>query len=119
MPLLLDSFDDDLVYAVTVFTVFFCLMFFVFWRFRKAKQAVIREWDSWAARNPEETNTSLGGGRRFFQYLQQERPELLDFPVYFASLCRRAPGWARPPDYLSSDLRFLTSGYRFAFTSRS
>ena len=83
MPLLLDSFDAR-VFAVTVGTVFFCLWFFVRWRFLKAKQTVIREWDSWAARNPEETNTSLGGGRRFFQYLQQERPELLDFPSSFA-----------------------------------
>ena len=83
MPVFLDDFDAH-VFAVTVGTVFFCLWFFVRWRSLKARQAVIREWDSWAARNPEETNTSLGRGRRFFQYLQQERPELLDFPSSFS-----------------------------------
>ena len=83
MPLLLDDFDAY-AFGVTVGTVFFCLWFFVRGRVLKAKQAVIREWDSWAARNPEETNTSLGRGRRFFQYLQQERPELLDFPSSFS-----------------------------------
>ena len=46
----------------------------------KGKQAVLREWDSWAARNPEEAQTILGG-RQFFQYLQQERPDFLDFSV--------------------------------------
>jgi len=82
VPLFLDDFDAH-VFAVTVGTVFFCLWFFARWRSLKAKQAVIREWDSWAARNPEETKTILGGGRRFFQYLQQERPDLLDFRVGF------------------------------------
>jgi hypothetical protein len=57
VPLFLDDFDAH-VFAVTVGTVFFCLWFFARWRSLKAKQAVIREWDSWAARNPEETNTS-------------------------------------------------------------
>ena len=82
MPLFLDDFDAH-VFAVTVGTVFFCLWFFARWRSLKAKRAVIREWDSWAARNPEEANTILGG-RRFFQNLQQERPDLLDFRVRYA-----------------------------------
>ena len=82
MPLFLDDFDAH-VFAVTVGAIFLlCLWFFVRWRALKAKQAVIREWDSWAARNPEEAKTILGG-RRFFQYLQQERPDLLNFRGFY------------------------------------
>ena len=70
--------------AYTIAFIILGVFVFFLWQDRsnrlKAKWAVIREWDSWAARNPEEANTILGG-RRFFQYLQQERPDLLDFRV--------------------------------------
>ena len=78
--MLLDS-SYDLVYAITVSTVFLCWLFFRVTCRLKGKRAVIREWDSWAARNPEEAK--ITGGKRFFQYLQQERPDLLDFRVGF------------------------------------
>ena len=80
MTMLLDS-SYDLVYAITVSTVFLCWLFFRVTCRLKGKRAVIREWDSWAARNPEEAK--ITGGKRFFQYLQQERPDLLDFRVGF------------------------------------
>ena len=79
MNMLLDS-SYDLVYAITVSTVFLCWLIFRATYRLKAKRAVIREWDSWAAHHPEEAKTILGG-RWFFQYLQQERPDLLDFRV--------------------------------------
>lgn len=40
-----------------------------------AKQAVIREWDTWAPKNPADTT----GGLMFFLYLQKEHPDLLQF----------------------------------------
>jgi hypothetical protein len=40
-----------------------------------AKLAVIREWDKWARRHPNDAKVS--GGMLFFSYLQKERPDLL------------------------------------------
>ena len=40
------------------------------------KEAVIREWDVWAAKHPHEAAT-LAGGMVFFTYLQKEHPDLL------------------------------------------
>jgi hypothetical protein len=44
----------------------------------KARRAIIREWDNWARNNPED---SKGGAAAvlFFNYLQDDKPELLDF----------------------------------------
>jgi hypothetical protein len=40
-----------------------------------AKLAIIREWDAWALKNPDDAKTS--DGMLFFSYLQKERPDLL------------------------------------------
>jgi len=40
-----------------------------------ARIAVIKEWDVWARKHPEDAKIS--GGIMFFSYLQRERPDLL------------------------------------------
>jgi hypothetical protein len=42
-----------------------------------AKLAVIREWDAWSVQHTEEAKTM--NGMLFFNYLQRERPDLLNF----------------------------------------
>jgi hypothetical protein len=56
-----------------------------------AKRAVIREWDSWAALNPEEAK--IMDGMRFFQYLQQERSDFLDFRAVNQDKWQIVHGW--------------------------
>jgi hypothetical protein len=43
-----------------------------------AKRAVIHEWETWAALNPEDLADPSAEGF-FFSHLQQKKPELLDF----------------------------------------
>ena len=80
MNMLLDS-SYNFVYAISIGAVVSCWLLFRLTYRLNAKRAVIQEWDSWPARNPEEAK--ITGGKRFFQYLQQERPDLLDFRVGF------------------------------------
>jgi len=42
-----------------------------------AREAIVAEWDRWAARNPDDAKVM--NGMLFFVYLQEERPTLLDF----------------------------------------
>ena len=70
---------DARVYGIILVAAWFCLLLFRTANRLKAKRAVIREWDSWVVRNPEEAK--LMGGMRFYRYLQQERPDLLNFRV--------------------------------------
>jgi hypothetical protein len=42
-----------------------------------AQEAIVSEWDRWAARNP--SDAKVMNGMLFFVYLQEERPTLLDF----------------------------------------
>jgi hypothetical protein len=42
-----------------------------------AREAIVAEWDRWAARNPDDAKVM--NGMLFFVYLQEERPSLLDF----------------------------------------
>ena len=42
-----------------------------------AREAIVAEWDRWAARNPDDAEVM--NGMLFFVYLQEERPSLLDF----------------------------------------
>jgi ubiquinone biosynthesis protein len=42
-----------------------------------AQEAIVAEWDRWAARNPNDAKVM--NGMLFFVYLQEERPTLLDF----------------------------------------
>jgi hypothetical protein len=44
----------------------------------EARRAVLHEWDAWAKENPEDAKAGMSG-MMFFNYLQQKRPELLDF----------------------------------------
>jgi len=39
---------------------------------------VLREWDRWSAQHPEDAKTSTAG-MLFFQHLQSQQPDLLDF----------------------------------------
>jgi hypothetical protein len=43
----------------------------------EAKRAVLSEYDSWAKKHSNAAN--MMGGFLFFRYLQEERPDLLDF----------------------------------------
>ena len=43
-----------------------------------ARRAVIHEWETWAALNPDDL-ADPGANAFFFSYLQQKKPELLDF----------------------------------------
>lgn len=43
-----------------------------------AKRAVIHEWETWAALNPDDL-ADPGAEGFFFSHLQQKKPELLDF----------------------------------------
>jgi len=42
-----------------------------------AKWAIIREWDAWALKNPDDPKKL--NGMYFFTYLEKEHPDLLDF----------------------------------------
>jgi hypothetical protein len=42
-----------------------------------AREAIVAQWDRWAARNPNDAKVM--NGMLFFVYLQEERPALLDF----------------------------------------
>jgi hypothetical protein len=42
-----------------------------------ARRAVLREWPTWAAANPDDAK--VAGGMLFFTYLQNYRPDLLEF----------------------------------------
>jgi len=44
-----------------------------------AKRAIIREWDDWAAKNPDGAKSATAGGMFFFVHLQKERGDLLTF----------------------------------------
>jgi hypothetical protein len=55
------------------------------------KWAVIRGWDSWAARNSNDMK--IMGGMLFFQYLQQDGPELLDFRAGYQDKWQIVHGW--------------------------
>jgi hypothetical protein len=44
----------------------------------EARRAVLREWDAWAPKHPDDAK--IKGGMMFFvYYLQRERPDLLEF----------------------------------------
>jgi len=43
-----------------------------------AKQAVIHEWENWAALHPDDLKNP-NAGMYFFTHLQQKKPELLNF----------------------------------------
>jgi hypothetical protein len=43
----------------------------------EARRAVLSEYDGWAKKHPDDA--TMMGGFRFFQYLQNERSDLLDF----------------------------------------
>ena len=43
----------------------------------ESKWPVIREWDSWAQKNPDAAKQM--NGMLFFTYLQRDRPDLLEF----------------------------------------
>jgi hypothetical protein len=43
----------------------------------EAKWAIIREWDDWAPKHPDDAK--IMNGMMFFTYLQKERPDLLEF----------------------------------------
>jgi hypothetical protein len=43
----------------------------------EARRAVLSEYDRWAKKHPNDTR--MMGGFLFFRYLQDERPDLLDF----------------------------------------
>jgi hypothetical protein len=43
-----------------------------------AKRAVIHEWETWAALNPDDL-ADPGADAFFYSHLQQKKPELLDF----------------------------------------
>ena len=43
----------------------------------KARRAIIREWGNWARNNPEDSKGAAAV--LFFNYLQDDKPELLDF----------------------------------------
>jgi len=63
------------------------------------RRAVIREWDSWAAKNPE---AAKGDPIIFFFHLQRERSDLLDFKSRGADKWQMVHGW------LSNERRVTT-----------
>ena len=56
---------------------------YIVWRPRmamkqeEARRAVLNAYDSWAKKHPNQA--SMMGGFLFFRYLQEEKPDLLDF----------------------------------------
>ena len=56
---------------------------YIVWRPRmamkqeEARQAILSTYDSWAKKHPNQA--SMMGGFLFFRYLQEEKPDLLDF----------------------------------------
>jgi hypothetical protein len=46
-------------------------------RKEQARRAALSEYDGWAKKHPDDA--TMMGGFRFFQYLQNERSDLLDF----------------------------------------
>jgi hypothetical protein len=44
-----------------------------------AESLIIQEWRMWAPKNPQAGRLGDGGVMEFFEYLQNEKPELLDF----------------------------------------
>lgn len=55
-----------------------------------ARRAIVREWDSWAAKNIEDAK---GNPIIFFTYLQRERSDLLDFNSGGADKWQIVHGW--------------------------
>jgi hypothetical protein len=59
-------------------------------RYEAERRAVIREYDSWAKKNPD---LAKGDPILFFQYLQAERSDLLDFKSRGVDKWQMVHGW--------------------------
>ena len=56
------------------------------------KRAVLREWDQWSGQHSEAAKTSTGGAL-FFNHLQCEQPDLLDFKAGAVDKWQIIHGW--------------------------
>lgn len=57
---------------------------------KEAERAIVREWDAWAAKQTDALRWR--DGMLFFQHLQRERPDLLQFR-YSGDKWQRVHGW--------------------------